>query len=237
MPLMVLPLLALTLPESARVEQALGESRSLVVEWLAIAVALSGLVLRCITVAFAPEGTSSRDTREFRAPTLNTTGVYSLLRHPLYLGAGLMWIGVAMSMRVWWFVLLVALAYWLYVERLMLVEEGFLETQFGEQFRRWAKQTPTILPDFSGWRPAPGPVQWRRVLSEHNGLLALAFALLLFQALEDLLVEGQSVAEWYADHTGLVALLMFAGVVSLVCIAIRRRTEAPKVMPEAACPP
>jgi protein-S-isoprenylcysteine O-methyltransferase Ste14 len=231
--LVLLPLLVLALPEAARVEAALGESRSRVVEWLALAVAFSGLALRGFTQAFAPEGSSSRDTRAVRAPSLNTTGVYSLVRHPLYLGAGLMWVGVAMSLRVWWLVLLVALAYWLYVERLMLVEEGFLEAQFGEQFRRWAGQTNIFLPRLSGWRPATGPIQWRRVLSEHNGLLGLAFALLLLQVLEDLPFGGQSWAEWYGDHSDLVALLGFALLVSLVCIVIRRRTDGPKAMPEA----
>lgn len=234
---MILPVLALALPEGARVEGALGESRSLIVEWLAVAVALSGLALRCLTVAFAPEGTSSRDTRALRAPSLNTTGMYSLVRHPLYLGAGLMWVGVAMSLRVWWFALLVALAYWLYVERLMLVEEEFLEGQFGERFCRWAGQTPAFLPSFSGWRPATGPIQWRRVLSEHNGLLGLAFALPLLQVLEDLEFEGQSWAGWYADHSDLVDLLGFALIISLICIVVRRRTDGPKSLPDAACPP
>lgn len=233
MPLMLLPLLVLALPESWRVEEALGEWRSLVVEWSALAVAFSGLALRCLTVAFAPEGTSSRDTRAFRAPSLNTTGIYSLVRHPLYLGGGLMWVGVAMSLRVWWFALLVALAYWLYVERLMLVEEAFLEGQFGEQFRRWAGRTPAFLPSLSGWSPAAGPIQWRRVLSEHNSLLGLAFALLFLQVLEDLQFGGQPWAGWYGDHSDVVALLLFAIVVSLVCIVIRRRTDGPKAMPEA----
>ena len=230
---MLLPLLVLALPEASRVEAALGESRSRMVEWLAIAVALSGLALRCLTQAFAPEGTSSRDMRACRAPSLNSTGVYSLVRHPLYLGSGLMWVGAAMSLRVWWVALLVALAYWLYVERLMLVEEGFLEGQFGEEFRNWAGRTPAFLPRLSGWRPATGAIQWRRVLSEHNGLLGLAFALLFLQVLEDLPFGARSWAEWYGDHSELVMLMGLAVIVSLICIVIRRRTEGPKAMPEA----
>ncbi|MDO8677109.1 MAG: isoprenylcysteine carboxylmethyltransferase family protein [Acidobacteriota bacterium] len=233
MPLLLLPLLVLALPESARVEEVLGDSRSRIVGWLALAVALSGLVLRCLTVAFAPEGTSSRDTRAFRAPSLNTTGVYSLVRHPLYLGGGLMWVGVAMSLRVWWFALLVALAYWLYVERLMLVEEGFLEGQFGELFHRWAGQTPAFVPSLSGWRPATGPIQWRRVLSEHNGLLGVSFALLFLQVLDDWQFRGEPWAKWYGDHSGLIALLGFSVVVSAICIFVRRRTDGPKALPEA----
>lgn len=231
---MVLPLLLLALPESWRVEQALGDARSRMIEWAAIAVGLSGLALRCVTVAFAPEGTSSRDTRGFRAPSLNSTGTYSLVRHPLYLGGGLMWLGVAMSLGVWWLVLLVALAYWLYVERLMLVEENFLDEQFGEQFRRWAAQTPAFIPSLSGWRPADThAIHWRRVLSEHNGLLGLSFAMVFLQVLKDVQGGGEPWAEWYGHHSDLVALLGFAIVVSIVCIVVRRRTVGPKQLPEA----
>ena len=104
----------------------------------------------------APDGTSSRDTRALRAPSLNTTGMYSIVRHPLYLGAGLMWIGIAMSLRVWWLVAIVALAYWLYVERLMIVEEAFLAEQFPVEFPRWASRTRAFLPRPSDWVPSTG---------------------------------------------------------------------------------
>ena len=225
MPLIVLPLLVLVLPEAERAEDALGEQGSAMVEWLALAVAFAGLALRVITVAFAPEGTSSRDTRALRAPALNTTGAYSLMRHPLYLGSALMWVGVAMSLRVWWFVVIVALVYWLYVERLMLAEEVFLEGLFGDQFRRWAGQTPGFLPSLRGWRPASGSIQWRRVLSEHNGLLGLSFALLFLQILEDIQFSGESWAELYSDHANLVTLMGVALALSVVCIVVRRRTD------------
>ena len=232
-PIVILPLLVLALPESWRAEEALGERGSALVEWLAFAVAFAGLAVRCVTVAFAPEGTSSRDTRAFRAPSLNTTGAYSLVRHPLYLGAGLMWVGVATSLRVWWFALLVALMYWIYVERLMLTEEAFLDGQFGEQFRRWAAQTPAFLPSLSGWRPATGEIQWRRLLSEHNGLLGLSFAFLIMQVLEDQLFEREPWPAWYADHANLVVLLGLAVAISLVAIVIRRRTGVPKPIAQA----
>lgn len=230
MPLIVLPLLMLVLPEAERTEGALGEQGSAMVEWLAVAVAFAGLALRVLTVAFAPEGTSSRDTRALRAPSLNTTGAYSLMRHPLYLGSALMWVGVAMSLRVWWFALLVAMVYWIYVERLALTEEAFLAGQFGEQFRRWAAQTPAFLPRLSGWRPATGEIQWRRVLSEHNGLLGLSVALLLMQVMEDELFESQPWPAWYADHSNLVALFGLSVAISLISIVIRRRTDGSKEM-------
>ena len=43
-----------------------------------------------------PAGTSGRNTRGQIALELNTTGLYSIVRHPLYVGNFLMWLGLAM---------------------------------------------------------------------------------------------------------------------------------------------
>lgn len=222
----MLPFVLLALPESFRVEEQLGEHGSLLIQWTALVIALAGALLRCWTVAFAPDGTSSRDTRAARAATLNTTGVYSIVRHPLYLGSGLMWVGVALSLRVWWLVAIATLAYGLYLERLMAFEESFLASTFGDDFRRWAAQTPAIIPGIRGWVPSRGQFQWRRVLSEHNGTLAVLLMIPLFQLLEDTL-GGESLGEWYSEHFDLVVMLATALSISVIAITVRRLPDAP----------
>ena len=54
---------------------------------------LSGLIIsflgegiRIFTAAYTPTGTSGRNTKLQIAGTMNTTGIYYLLRLPLYLG-------------------------------------------------------------------------------------------------------------------------------------------------------
>jgi protein-S-isoprenylcysteine O-methyltransferase Ste14 len=89
-PLTLLPVVILALPESSRVAGRLGRSGNLAVQWLSLSVAFAGVLVRCSAVAYAPDGTSSRETRALRASSLNTTGIYSIVRRPLYLGAGLM---------------------------------------------------------------------------------------------------------------------------------------------------
>ncbi|MBI3629692.1 MAG: hypothetical protein HY217_08985 [Candidatus Rokubacteria bacterium] len=48
-------------------------------------IAAAGVALRIYTVGTAAPGTSGRNTREQKAVELNTTGAYSVVRHPLYL--------------------------------------------------------------------------------------------------------------------------------------------------------
>jgi len=225
-PLALLPVVVLALPESARVAARLGDSGSLDVQWLAMSIAFAGLLVRCAAVSYAPDGTSSRDTRALRAPLLNTTGMYSIVRHPLYLGAGLMWVGIAMSLRVWWLVVIVALAYWIYVERLMIVEESFLAEQFPVEFSRWASRTRAMLPRPSDWVPSTGRFQFKRLSSEHNALLTIGVAFPLLQYLSNLLGAGLSWHDWHARHAGLITLSNITVATSVLCIVLRRLPPA-----------
>jgi protein-S-isoprenylcysteine O-methyltransferase Ste14 len=67
-------------------------------------ISFLGLAVRIIVVGRAPVGTSGRNTREQVANALNTTGIYSVVRHPLYLGNYLIMIGFAMwpIFGGWW---------------------------------------------------------------------------------------------------------------------------------------
>lgn len=220
-PFALLPIVVLALPTSAAVAEHIGDSACAGWQWLSLSVALLGLAIRCATVAFAPDGTSSRDTRALRAPLLNTTGPYSVVRHPLYLGAGLIWVGIALSLRVWWLVLIVVLAYWLYAERLMLAEEQFLADTFGGTFSTWAAHTNAIVPRLSNWQPAAGTLQLKRLSSEHNGLLTIGVAFPVLQYLANRFGAGLSWHAWSARHADLTHLFAITAMVSLSCIVLR----------------
>jgi protein-S-isoprenylcysteine O-methyltransferase Ste14 len=236
-PLALLPVVVLALPESSRVAARLGDARDLDIQLLALSVAFVGILIRCATVAYAPDGTASRDTRALRAPSLNTTGMYSIVRHPLYFGSGLMWLGTAMSLGVWWLVAIVALAYWIYVERLMVVEEAYLAGRFPMEFSRWASRTRAFLPRPSDWIAPTGRLQFKRLSSEHNGLLAIGVAFPLLQYLVNMLSDGRSWHDWSARHGGLLMLLEISVTISVLCILIRRLPPAPTAPRESDAQP
>ena len=62
---------------------------------IATSISVIGFMVRFYTIGTTPKGTSGRNTKEQIAEYLNSTGIYSTVRHPLYLGNYLIWIGIA----------------------------------------------------------------------------------------------------------------------------------------------
>jgi protein-S-isoprenylcysteine O-methyltransferase Ste14 len=72
-------------------------------EIVCLAVSLLGLAIRVLTVGCTPKNTSGRNTKDGQvAESLNTSGVYSVVRHPLYLGNFLIGVGAVMLPMEWW---------------------------------------------------------------------------------------------------------------------------------------
>ena len=88
-------------------------------EFICLGVALFGAVVRAYTVGYTPYNTSGRNIDSQVADTVNTIGIYSIVRHPLYVGNFFCSLGIAMLTQNLWFVLFFIAAYWLYYERIM----------------------------------------------------------------------------------------------------------------------
>ena len=188
LPLVILPIFIICLASS----KYLGHSHALNELWqkVCMAISFSGLVLRSIIVGHAPYGTSGRNTREQVADTLSTTGMYSVVRHPLYLANYIIIIGFTMEFHVWWLVLLTTTLYALYYERIMLAEEAFLRARFGGEFEEWAAVTPAFIPKWHGWRSFQVPFCWRTVLQrEYNAFFLIIAVFFLLDSIGDSIVE------------------------------------------------
>ena len=97
-----------------------------------LAVALFGQFIRLMTVGYTADLTSGRNTEGQLANVLNTKGIYSIVRHPLYLGNFFMWLGLCLLTKDLWFTIAFILIYWVYYERIMFAEEAFLIDKFGD---------------------------------------------------------------------------------------------------------
>lgn len=196
--------------------------------WILICVAVSllGLVIRALTIGFTPAGTSGRNTKEGQvAEQLNTKGIYSMCRHPLYLGNFFMWLGIIMYVGNYWFTVTCVLLFWLYYERIMFAEEYFLRKKFGQKYLHWSEKTPAFFPRFSSFQPSGVSFSMRNVLKrEYNGFFAVFLSFSLLNGLKNYLFYGSYRLEDLLDPFWQWALL-FSFVVFIVLRTMKKQTR------------
>lgn len=158
-----------------------------------LTVSLFGLFIRVMTIGYVPKNTSGRNTKEGQiADTINTTGMYSLVRHPLYVGNFFMWMGLVLYVAIPWFIILSILFFWILYERIMLAEERFVRNRFTEEFDAWAKQTPAFIPWRFRWKKSNRDFSIKKVMRrEYTGILALSVSFVYLDALKNYLLHTQ----------------------------------------------
>ncbi len=149
---------------------------------LSLGLALSGALVRIVTSGYAALGTSGVTKDAPVAAELNTTGPYSLVRNPLYLGRILNFTGIAMLSGSWVYGALILLGSILVYERISLYEEKFLRQEFGDAtIDAWAMDVPFLMPRRHGWTKPKYPFWLRRcVKREDEKLMFMATAVVLF---------------------------------------------------------
>lgn len=191
LPLLVFPLIAVALLEGEYFETRFGDAADFLWESVSIGVAFFGLVVRAFTAGFVPSGTSGRNTRAQKADVLNQTGMYSVVRHPLYLANYIVFLGILMFTQAPWLMLAATFAYWMYYERIAYAEEDFLDKRFGNTYERWATVTPAVLPNVRLWKGPELPFSWRSVLAREHPTWFATIAILVAIEIFSSIIEGE----------------------------------------------
>jgi len=184
-------------------------------------VSLLGLGIRVYTVGHTLDWTSGRNTAEGQvAIALNTTGIYSTVRHPLYLGNFFMWLGPALLNGQIWFIASFCLFYWIYYERIMFAEEQFLRGKFKEEYTNWAQNVPAFIPSFKNFVKPKIGFSWMKVIrNEKNGLLSV---FLIFSAFDiaGAIIQKNDEYNYFFLAGSIISLLFF-----VVIQYLRKRTK------------
>jgi protein-S-isoprenylcysteine O-methyltransferase Ste14 len=198
------------------------DSEYLRLEFVSLIAGFFGLAIRIIAVGHTPANTSGRNTKEQLADEVNTSGIYSTVRHPLYLGNFFMWLGAVLLVGNHWFTLVFALAYWIYYERIMFAEEQFLRRKFGEKYISWAGRTPAFVPSLKNKVKSIYPFSIKKVLKkEKNGVLAIFVLLFLFHNLRNSVVYHS----WSIRVDWVLWSALVSGIVYLVLKLIKKNTN------------
>jgi len=190
LPLLTIPIFTIALIHFTYLEG----SHKLDILWeiFCFTISFLGLGIRVYTVGHTPKGTSARNTKNQKAHVLNTTGMYSLVRHPLYLGNFLIWLGITCFLHSFFFSLAAILLFFLYYERIIFVEEEFLRKKFGRTFIEWADKTPMMFPRFGNWRKPSLPFSLRTALKkEYCGFFAIIASFTCLEVFGDFFYVGK----------------------------------------------
>lgn len=123
---------------------------------------------------------------------LTTSGPYGYVRHPLYLGTMVAFLGIPFIVGVYWLAfVVVAVVLPPYYWRIAL-EERELGRRFGDAYEAYRRAVPALIP--LPWRRFKGAERgrfsWRRAIVEnrwHRGCLYTVLALLAADLFEDVL--------------------------------------------------
>lgn len=214
--LCLVPLYFLAIDRPEPIETQLGAQADFLYESACIALAFAGLLLRIYCVGHVPAGTSGRNTRHQVAKTLNTTGLYSVTRNPLYLANAIVYIAVAAFSQSLFFVTIMLLFQIVYLERIIAMEEEFLRGEFGGTYEAWARRVPAFFPDLSKWTPPALGFSWRSAIRrEYSTFFAItAVFFLVDQGRESLVHDALQVnPRWYVFFS--IGTIIYLGVMAL----------------------
>jgi len=168
-----------------------------------LGVSFLGIFIRVLAVGFAHSGTSGRESF-LRADRLNTTGLYSMSRNPLYLANILMFNGLVIVYGNLFALLLCNLFLFGQYHLIIRSEESYLRDKYGEDYRVYCERVPRLLPRFSGFRSPGLEFHWRRVLvRENSSLLNWGIMLILILLLRGVRLTGVITHPW--RYAGAVA--------------------------------
>ncbi|MEN8154199.1 MAG: isoprenylcysteine carboxylmethyltransferase family protein [Acidobacteriota bacterium] len=132
-----------------------------------ISLLIFGELIRILSVGFSFTGTSGRENY-LRADKLNTSGIYSVVRNPLYIGNIFIYSGLLIVFSniyaLLFFVILLIVQYYF----IILSEQEYLKVKYGESYKKYCSEVRSIIPGFRNRRRAENKFNLKKVLFKEN---------------------------------------------------------------------
>ena len=137
-----------------------------IIQYFGLLISILGLFVRYITIATTPKGTSGRNRNLQIAEELNTKGIYSIVRNPLYLANFIIWVGISVYSLSYILTILICLLFIIKYERIILVEEDFLSRKFGSQYEDFSQKTSIFFPKFTNYIKSNHKFSFKKILRQ-----------------------------------------------------------------------
>ncbi|MBH75723.1 MAG: lipid A phosphate methyltransferase [Flavobacteriales bacterium] len=188
---------------------------------ISIIISFFGLLIRFYTVGKTPGGTSGRNRSKQIAKKINTKGIYSITRNPLYFGNYLIWLGISIFSLNTFFTILLSFFFFFYYGKIIKTEEKFLFKKFGNSFIEWKKRTPGFFPSFKKYKSDKYSLSIKTILKrEYSSLLATIFSFFYISTLINLKLNSNNLIDrkW-------LTILVITITVTIILRAIKRNTN------------
>jgi protein-S-isoprenylcysteine O-methyltransferase Ste14 len=180
--------------------------------WIGFLIAVVGQICRIVTIGLAYIIRGGKDHKVY-AETLVTTGLYSHVRNPMYVGNFFLVVGLGIASNSWVFALVgIPLSLGMH-KAIVAAEENFLRNKFGPQFDEFCARVPRWVPRLSGLAHTISEMhfEWRRVVATEY---AATFD--WFSAVALVVLVKLGVADLLDDHEGLTALMVVVIVARVI---------------------
>jgi protein-S-isoprenylcysteine O-methyltransferase Ste14 len=189
-----------------------------------VLVALTGQLIRLVTIGYEYIERGGKAGKVY-ASRLVQGGVYALTRNPMYLGNGLIAIGMTMVAGAP-FLYLVVLPLFLYIyHAIIAAEEAYLRWQFGADYERYCAAVNRLLPALRHTRRVLAPLSydWRQAVRKDLSTMAgLFLGLILLPILRRLWLEGWEVVRQDVPQVA-AAVLVVLGLYGVAVTLKRQR--------------
>ncbi len=179
----------------------------------AIIISIIGLILRYYTIGTTPIGTSGKNRDIQIAEKLNTKGIYSLVRNPLYLGNYIIWLGITIYSLSYILVILASFFFLFIYERIILVEEEFL-----------SKKYPGKYPNFKNYQKGEIKFSVKKILrQEYSSTLSTIISFIYIDVLLRYFMLNNDYTQLFTNTH--LAILLISFITGLLLKIIKTLTK------------
>lgn len=152
------------------------------------------------------------------AESYHGTGLYSVVRHPKFIGMVIMWMGPALMTGFLWFEIAYWLFCWLYFERIMFAEEMHIRNQLSSNYRNLTEKIPAFIPNIFLFRKSQ-TFNWRKaLLKENNQFTYVVMAFFIFDFCSEM-IDGKP------QLNKLLSIVLIITFASNIALSIYKRLE------------
>jgi protein-S-isoprenylcysteine O-methyltransferase Ste14 len=182
-----------------------------------------GIAIRALVIAQKAPHTSGRNRHEQVAHSLNTSGLYSVTQHPLYMGSFLIWIGICIRFNNVFFIAGILLFSVLMLYIIIKAEAEFLRNKFGEAYDNWSRATPAFYVNPLRFKASNSPMNGIRVLAtEYPTWVSILAGLLMIDIIQFFYFELDDVVLYRMAGWIIAALFVGFGGRFFKYVVVRR---------------